>query len=212
MRQLADQVQSHCVDGQEKERTFVSYEDSFEREAKDERAYDDAEHDYIFRNMRPANIGIWEWRLMFNRVERHNHVLDGMRDAKAMALELQRSAVVVYSTYYSAQPSDYKYRIISSRYEKCGWHFLKLLVIHGKYPLSEIRKAAGHGGSRHYHNEIVDRDKRWKQAYAALSDSEKLDFDNGPFKNPFPDGFWTSETYHAAPDAIASIEMTCAEH
>lgn len=183
--------------------------ENLEADAAAQLNFQSRERYYIFKNMRPANIGIWEWRLMFDKLVLHNNFVDAMKDAKEMARELHRSTIVKYSTFYYAEPSDYwdgKYQIgVGTRYEQCNWHFLKLLVVHGKYPLEETIDGIA---SRHYYNYVIDEHKNWKQKYTALSDSAKLNFDRGNCQRPFPEGFWTNEVYHAALDAISAIEMT----
>ncbi len=190
----------------------MSYEDSFEREAEDERDYNRLERDYIFNNMRPPNIGIWEWRLMFDNLVNHYELGDAMRDSKAMAIELQRSTIVWNSTFYNSQPDDYwdGRPIKGNRYQNQCWHFIKLLVIHEKFPAKEII-GNNYGASRHYSSEIVDRNNRFKEEYSKLSDSEKIEFDRGSCLRPFPEDFWASEVYQVAYDAIASIKMTDAK-
>jgi len=117
----------------------VSYEDSFEQDADDERAYRFLEHGYLYKNSRPQNIGKWEWILMFGMVPTHSVYSEAMRDAREMALELGRS-VVVHSTspgYFSACPDDYyelrgefrEFTYTAKRHE-----FIKALVIEGRYP------------------------------------------------------------------------------
>jgi hypothetical protein len=186
----------------------VSYEDSFEREADDERKFAAAESSYIFDHMRPANIGFWTWHLMFDRFVYHERVADTIRDAKEMAVELQTVTVVERSISGNesfACPANYlKKRYLDGslhrRYQDYKYHFLRLLVVHKKYPSNGILNgSAGYGALSHYQNELENRRHRWwKENYESLSESEKMDFDRGPFPNPFPAGFWTSETYQAA--------------
>lgn len=187
----------------------MSYEDSFEREARDESEFEGSETAYIFSNMRPPNVGIWEWRLVFRKIVLHDTLSDAAEDARSMAAELQQTVVLKKSTYFSAEPDDYGSLSFSENiYSRRRLHFLRLLVVHGKYPVEQITSGERYGARRHYEDEVKHSHHQFISDYAALSEDEKTDFDRGTFIRPFPDGFWTKSSYEPAPDADKSIRQT----
>lgn len=135
----------------------MSYEDSFEREARDERCYMSFELAYIYENVKPESIGPWEWRLMFDRVPLHMTFAEAAKDAKEMARELGRNVSVNFSTYYQAQPDNLYMRPedmiglgivgLGKTYNIRRSRFIDSLILEGRYP--DIVKIA---------NETNDRD------------------------------------------------------
>lgn len=153
----------------------MSYEDSFEREAKDERAYKSFEHGYIYENLRPLTIGRWEWDLMFNRVEFRRNYSEVLRDAKEMAQELgcaTRIEVCATPGMYQARPVNYYDSNWPghSRFESKRHDFIKSLVLAGTYPdLAAIADTMNHPAkfeiSRHAFDER-DLHNRWRSEAA----------------------------------------------
>lgn len=150
----------------------MSYEDSFEREASDERAYLGFESWYIRENLQPQNIGKWEWRLMFNQTHSYFVYAEAVRDAKEMASELGRCVKVqsIYEGCFVARPDDY-YRFPEgsswTTYASRRADFIKALVIEGRYPdlvkiASETDNPDKYGISCHYFDSIAGQHQRWK--------------------------------------------------
>ena len=142
----------------------MSYEDSFEREAEDERAYKDFEHCYIYENLKPETIGRWEWDLMFDRVCGREIYSEAASDAVEMARELGTSVVLeqIYEGWWMPRPIDY-YEMPNGSY----WttyatkraYFIRALVREHKYPdIAAIAAAMNHparfGISRHSRDEL----------------------------------------------------------
>jgi hypothetical protein len=152
----------------------MSYEDSFQQEATDERAYQCFESWYIYENLQSQNIGKWEWLLMFDRTRSYSTHTEAMRDAREMARELGRSVKVqtLYEDCFVIRPDDYhKFPAGSSwlTYASKRADFIKLLVIEGRYPdLVKIAIERCHpdryGISSHYANDVVKQHSRWMDA------------------------------------------------
>jgi len=122
----------------------MSYEDSFEREADDERCYNAFEREYIFKNMKPESIGPWEWRLMFGKVPLHMTFLQAAKDAKEMARELGCTVSVNFRSYYQAEPENFYmthedsiklgYDGFGRTYDRKLSRFIDSLILEGRYP------------------------------------------------------------------------------
>lgn len=122
----------------------MSYEDSFDREANDERCYIHFEREYIYKHMTPESIGPWEWRLMFDKVPFHTTFGQAAKDAKEMARELECSVSVNFSSYYRAQPDNHYmtpedriklgYGGLGTTYDMKRGRFIDSLILEGRYP------------------------------------------------------------------------------
>lgn len=149
----------------------MSYEDSFEREAADERAYVQFESWYIFENLRPNHIGEWEWLLMFDRMRSYSTFAEAACDARAMAHELTKSVNIEnpYSGCFMIRPVDYYQLPEGSHwptYASKRADYIRSLVVENRYP--DIPKIASdrddrdrHGIFRHYFDEVRDLHQRW---------------------------------------------------
>lgn len=129
----------------------MSYEDSFQREADDERAYHAFERQYIGENMRPESIGKWEWQLMFNGATLHSDFASASREAKEMAHEMGKCVDIRFSTYYQVAPPDYwefdpsAMGSLSRTYDVRRGRFIQSLLLTGTYPdLKKIADATNH--------------------------------------------------------------------
>lgn len=150
----------------------MSYEDSFEREADDQRAYDDFELEHLFEHFRPPSIGEFEWALMFDRVPPYTTGFsDAAQAAKKMAAELGRGVIVEPAAtegWFKIRPVDY-YESYPSKYRNKRWAFIKALVVEGRYPdiralASNTLRDPGQRGAiwRHYVNDVAATHERWK--------------------------------------------------
>jgi len=152
----------------------MSYEDSFEREAADERAYLRFESWYVYEKLRPQSTGRWEWLLMFDRAPSYFTYAEAARDAREMAREMGKSVEVrsLYEGCFVARPQDYHNFPQGSywtTYASKRADFIKALVVEGKYPdLVQIARDLHHpdsgGISRHYCNDIGEKHRLWKEA------------------------------------------------
>lgn len=151
----------------------MSYEDSFEREAADERAYRSFEAWYIFENFQPEDIGRWEWLLMFDKISSHPTRAKAMKDAQEMTKEIRKSVNVVklYEGCFKAIPADffnYPSGSFQSVYFSMRFDFIRNMVIREKYPdLVEIARRIEHKDSagifRYYINEVGSQHKSWQE-------------------------------------------------
>jgi hypothetical protein len=149
--------------------------DRMDREAAEERAFKYFERWYIYENMRPERIGIWEWRLMFDKLPYHQE----------MAIELQRTTFVetAYEGCFQAVPDDVKVYIWQTwnRYKMNQSHFIESLVVNGKYPdLPAIAQQLGEANryliSSHYSDEVAKKHAKWKIDYESLDNVAKAKF------------------------------------
>ena len=152
----------------------MSYEDSFEREAADQRAYERFESWYIYENLQPYDIGNWEWLLMFDRCPSYSTYPEAALVAREMVCELKKP-VKVQSTYegcFVARPEDYcEFPNGSSwsTYASKRADFIKALVIEARYPdlvriADESYESNRHSISRHYFNEVDKVHQLWREA------------------------------------------------
>lgn len=150
----------------------MSYEDSFEREAKDERAYRSFEHRYIYENLKPETIGKWEWDLMFDRNLPRYVYSKAASDAVEMARELGLAVIVekLYEGCWIALPVDY-YKTPEGFYGftyavKRGC-FIEALVLEGKYPdIVALANAMDHKDKHSIFLHSLDEreaHQRWRQ-------------------------------------------------
>lgn len=152
----------------------MSYEDSFEQEAADERAYDRFESKYIYENFKPLSICNREWLLMFARNPSYSSYGEAAREAREMARELARPVEIhlLYEGCFQPLPIDYYKRPEGSfwtLYATKRASYIKELVIEGRYPgmvklAYEIGDTEKYGIARHFLNETVGQHRRWRDA------------------------------------------------
>lgn len=151
----------------------MSYEDSFEREARCERAYNGFEKAYLFEHCKPASIGHWEWQLMFGKRAFRDSQPQAAQDAAEMARELRvsvRVAPSVSGDSWWAEPVDYfsGNPVVSgggNRYQRKLHEFIKALVLAGTYP--DMVQAARALKDRDVHDiaqgasDVLERHQQW---------------------------------------------------
>jgi len=152
----------------------MSYEDCFEREAADQRAYQGFESWYIYENLQPQNIGKREWLLMFERTHSYSTYSEAAREARDMARELGRSVEVqsLYEGCFVVRPDDvHKFPEGSfwSTYPSKRSDFIKALVVEGRYPdlvkiADESNDPNRHRIARHYYDEVDKQHRLWREA------------------------------------------------
>ena len=151
----------------------MSYEDSFEREAADQRAYEFFESWYIFENLQPHDIGNWEWLLMFDRCPSYSTYPAAAFAAREIVRELKKPVKVqsLYEGCFIARPEDY-YKFPKgsfwTTYASKRADFIKVLVIAARYPdlvriANESRESDRYSISRHYLNEVKKVHQLWIQ-------------------------------------------------
>lgn len=175
------------------------------READEEAAYNDLERSYIYENMCPVSVGLWEWRLIFDRVPLREQISDAMSDAKLMASELG-VVTVVDEYHYSYRPLPIDRHEGTPAWTTKYWlkrlPFKKLLVVKGLYPdIAQIARSRNFNLSlvTHQVGDVEPMHKKWIAEYQQLSAADQQDFDKGPFKEPLPEGFWENPTYQVVP-------------
>lgn len=152
----------------------MSYEDSFEREAKDERLYMEFERAYLFKNCKPDDIGEWAWYFMFHLWLSYEDYAEASRAARAIARE-RNVAVDV-----SRSPSSYVWHVIPqdmykrpegsrfTTYETMRNQFVRQLVVEDRFPdLSEASRTEAspevHYAVSHYWIcEVIKDHIQWK--------------------------------------------------
>ena len=155
----------------------MSYEDSFDREAEDERAYKGFERWYLYEHLKPETIGRWEWDLMFDHVRSRYIYSEAVADSLDMACEMRVTVTIqrVYEGCWQALPLDY-YAMPEGfsgfTYTVKRGLFIKALVLARKYPdivalADAMNHPDKHGISRHFWDER-ERHQRW------LKESEGL--------------------------------------
>ena len=142
--------------------------DRMDREAENERSYNNFQDNYIYKHLRPNEIDVLLWDAMWDKLPYRDTRKEAVQDAKNLAKALSINTKIVGDRYFRAIPADW-YENIKYGFNRYGFmrsDYIKQLVIVNTYPdlvkiARESNNSEQHGIFRHYIDVVSSRHKGW---------------------------------------------------